>query len=446
MSIIRKFFEPTIEVKKIEILNREESDGRATDVGEDKAGSSSPYIVINDLAFFDSNITDFTLSTEKLLPTIKVTLNDISDGMKNEFLPLDDILSLFLKSDNDDFKGVRQDYRITSLVSTGSKFFLEATLELPEFWVDRIEGFDGSIHSYLQQIAKNMNLGFASNVDNTNDAMYHICPNVSYKELIMNELMKSVYSDFDSFYHIYVDEHYYLNLVEINSLFQTEIEAELESTVDSNYEITFANEKYAEENYASNHQARAANANYIFDYKIINNAGKSRNRSGYRQVINRYNKSIQDYEEVFVESTITKNIGAEMKVLKGEELEDHTTNIRVNRVGTYFPDNVHDNYYEAKIGNSINKEEISKLNLAITYLGTDFSLTNFKKIPVEIMTQDQNYHDMDYDTNEKGVNQSLSGMYVVTGLKYRYGNRGLKIYQEFLAKKREFKKIDLYEN
>ena len=442
MDIIRKIFEPTIEVKNLEILNKASDKSRSDDIGERKIGSTSPYLIIRDMQFFDDSVISFELSTEKFLPRVIATISDVNSRLNTDALPLDDILSVYIKSDNKDFKGIRQDYRIINFHKRGNDYVVEAILEVKGLWVDRIKGFEGTSFEFLKVIAKELKLGFSSNLEATNDKMYHICPNINYHDFINNELMNVCYLDNKSFFICYIDQFYYLNVVEVNRLVKRDWDISESSSVYIGEEHSIDKTREVGNQYISNHPRMGGKPAFLIEYDINNRAGRSGIKNGYKTNLIYYDKNNEKYDEFFIETITTDGITDNDIVIKGEIDENHLENTRDISLGSYFQDNVHKNYYVAKVMNNYNSEELAKVNLPIEIAGIDFGLYNYQSIPLEIMVKDQSYVDLDQRNEEEGLNKALSGMYIITGLKYLYDKDDRRFFQKMVLKRREYKKIN----
>lgn len=440
MNKIIKITEPTIKTKKIEFDLQYDDSGNKLDVAGEKLGLSSPYITINTLAFWDSSILEFSLDTSGFLPKVMFTIGDINHSLSNEFLPIDDIACVFIRSDNTDFFSVRQDFKITSFVKIAdSVYSVEGILHIPKMFNDEIFGHKGTSFACLKEIAGLLGLGFASNIQDTNDSMYHVCCNDNFKEFISSEILGYIYKDDKSFFTCYVDQWYYLNLVEINCLFKKDVELDQTSWVAaSSTELHKEKEKNIELLFLSNLPDSDGRANFIEDYEIINNGGMKSIKNGYRQNIIYYDKDKKKHEQYFIESLTTEGIDADDRVMKGERNEDHTKNTRNIHFESLFLDNAHKDYFFAKAFNKLNIDEINKFKVRFELKGINFGLMNYMIIPIHISNQNRLYEDINGGTD---VNVSLSGNYVITGMCYEYGLiKGGGTRLSFVGKKREIRK------
>lgn len=442
MKDIIKISKPTLKTKPIQ-FDPQYEDGKKIGIAGEEFGASSPYITINTLAFWDDYIYEFEMDTSGFLPRVKFIINDINARLVNEFMPIDDIACVYIRSDNTDFESVRQDFKIISFQNLGTNLYaVDGVLNVPNLYNDEIFGHKGTSFSCLKKIASELGIGFASNISDTNDSMYHICSNTNYKEFIEKDIMEYIYKDDKSFFTCYIDQWYYLNLVEINSLISSTIDPEEMSFVSMGGELHEEKDKDIEGLFLSNLPESDGRANFISGYDIINYGGRKGIKNGYRQNIIYYDKDKKEHNQYFVESLTTEGIDTDSRVIKGERTEDHTKNIRNIHFESLFVDNAHDNYFFAKVFNKINIEELSKFNVRFYMNGVNYALSNYMSIPIHITNNNQNYE----DSEGNDTNIPLSGSYIITGMQYKYSlTDGGATRLTFIGKKREIRKRDIDE-
>lgn len=418
-------------------------------------GNYSPAVDINGLLFNGDAIISSELNVFGFLPTITVTIREQGGMFASQHYPTDgDVIKLYIKSSNTDFKPVRQNYRILSVEPTLSDkdglknmYTIFGVLDLPEITTDRIKAFPDMFSiDVLMEIAKELGLGFATNETETDDKMTWICPNTSYMDFIQNDVVSAAYKNDESFFTVYIDEHYYLTLVEVNTLLVHELDLPVETInylsqtsyfPDDNDEA----EKYENEFFLSNSKITASTPNQITAYAPINNSGNEFMDNGYRTYIQYYDKSIEDYADQFLETLTSPDTNDNMIIQKGKEREDHTTMLRSVYAGDQFNDNVHANYYFAKLQNSYNMSELKKLSLKIDIASINPNIYRYKICPVIIISVQSDYlkeEVMEEDNEELAVDRFFSGYYLARGIKHVYGNG--RYYSQLLASKREYDK------
>jgi hypothetical protein len=317
---------------------------------------------------------------------------------------------------------------------------VESILHVPELYNDRIYGHKGTSFSCLKEVAEILGLGFSSNVNDTNDSMNHICANENLKDFILEDVLSYIYKDDRSFFVCFIDQWYNLNLIEVNSLIKKEINLEQVSWVaHATTELDGEKEKNIELLFFSNLPESDGRSNYIQDFEIINDGGRRSIKNGYRQNIMYYDKDNKNHEQYFIESLTTDGIDSDDRVIKGEKNEDHTKNTRNIHFESLFLENAHENYFFAKAFNRLNLDEINKFKVRFDMNGINFAVTNYMVIPIHLSNNSQLYADISGDNNDTNV--SLSGNYIITGMKYEYDlskNNGTKL--SFIGKRREIRK------
>jgi hypothetical protein len=198
----------------------------------------------------------------------------------------------------------------------------------------------------------------------------------------------------------------------------------------------------------SNHQDLSTTGNYISTYTVVNNSGEVSMKNGYRNNIQYYDKKQEKLVQNFLETLNDKGTTNEKIILKGRDAEDHTKQIRNLYFGDMFTDNVHKDYYYAKIANFLNEDELAKINLVVSTPMINPSLTKYKIVPVQIVNKDKNYRDWERAEREEengqsaySINRLLSDFYVATSINYIYDGGSKAFYTEAILAKREFLKI-----
>lgn len=442
MDILR-ISKPTLTTKAIE-FSPQYVDGKKEDVAGEKLGASSPYMEINTMAFWDENILKFSLDTSGFLPRFTATVIDVNKYLINQFMPIDDIASIYIRSDNVDYQSIRQDFRITSFYKVSEDvYFAEGILHVPNMFTEHIKSYKGTSFEVMKEIADSLGLGFASNVQSTNDDMYHLCHGMSPKNFIENEILDYIYLDDNSFFLCYVDQFYYLTLIEVNSLLKSEIEMDYTSFVPMGGEGHEEKDRFVHQLFLSNTAISDGKPNKIENFSISNVGGKRGMRDGYRQNIIYYDKDNRNSVQYFVEALTTEGIDADDRVVKGERNEDYTENTRNNVYDTLFRDNAHENYFFSKVFNKINKQEIGKIIANFDMNGVDFSLSNYMTVPILISNLSNLSEDLDADSDMTNV--TMSGNYIITGMMYKFDQNSPYIRLSFVGRRREIRKKNLDE-
>lgn len=444
ISLIRKLFGPTIQLDEIAIDDTEFGSNESGT--EDKRhqlsksyGFHSPVVVINRMIFAEDMILNFVINTDDFLPTCTVTVKEHGGIFASKHYPKDgDLMNVLIRSVNDDYKSViRNDYKITSCTAPPSKdaqgefvsYTLTGVLNVPGMFSEDAYGIDKTSFGALQETARNLNLGFASNDNITNDRMKWLCALDTNKQFIEHVALHCYKND-ESFYQVFIDQYYHLNMIEMNSMFT--ISAELQDVT-----TTFLNdEDYLQDSdkmlkegiqyFLTNSAVYRGTPFYVSGYSVFNNTGDIHLRNSYRRYLQIYNKDTREFLEYFIE-TLNSEQAEDQIILKGRSDEDHTLFSKWKYLGQISTTNTHENYLHARLQNFFNNVEVEKMGLYVDLPTVNPGIIKGSQLPVFIVNKGnelrteltKNAEDNNLDV--RGTQDAfLSGWYVVRSSEYIY--------------------------
>ena len=228
--MIKVINRPSIVLKKIEIKidDNREQDGikeHANDVGR------FPYVKIGNYIIEGDSIISMSLYNDQFLPRITMKFRDSSGQLIDPLFPIDNsIINTFIQSSNDDLMPIRMDFKITVFNPVKSQggdnddiiFELEGILNVDYLYNSFFTSYNDTSYNILKQLSNEAKLGFASNIDSTNDKMVWINPSLTYMEF-MQELVKFSFKGLDTFLFAYIDMYYNLNYVDIETALSEDI-------------------------------------------------------------------------------------------------------------------------------------------------------------------------------------------------------------------------------
>ena len=109
-------FPPTLPIKEMSVPDYENDpsvhiEGSAIPKPSTRIGYVSPYIMINGLVFDHTSIEYLEIKEDDFLPEIYVIMYDVRGMFNSAYFPKNDvILSLYIKSNNDKLKCIRNDF------------------------------------------------------------------------------------------------------------------------------------------------------------------------------------------------------------------------------------------------------------------------------------------------------------------------------------------------
>jgi len=478
--------EPTIKLDehKFDSFGEQEGDNPGDANITRDLGVEFPLIIINGYQFNRADIKSFEISLEDFVPTIELTVIDNDARFNVDSFPRDgDVITVRLSArPKDDYKDIRIDFDITnvesppvSVISRGSggaKYSFAGEMKIPGINAEQCKSYGkGTTIDHLEKIATDLKIGFASNVDTTDDEMNCV---TTYEPIIdtITNLVKHSYVNDDSFQTYCIDPFYYLTYVDLNIMINAEDDFEdavaamnddMNDTKGPDASNT-TNEMASTLILSTKSELEGSNL-HIDKYSLKNNAGTIAKRNGYKRVLqyfeNDSDEGLVNFDIEPLSSNEMKDIAEPMKGRRDEER--YKQEIKYKYVGRRNSDpetsNTHLNYNFAGIHNQQNLQELDKMTLEIELSTWNPALYRYQKIPVvifhetdsqvlvdtqvkatkeELGFEAQPESDPDLPTNgsAQAVDEFLSGFYIIGSIRYTY--KGGAIRQHLTLLRREW--------
>lgn len=442
-------FDPEIELSELSVPNSEEKKEYNSTNPNKALGLYAPIIQINDKYFDHYSIKSSTIEVGDFLPKLVISIKDEERILSNQASVTDAIVKLFIRSKNKEFKPIRQDYKIISFSKMDSMVYITAVLNIPDLFNEKIVSY-GKLSSFdtLKKIAKDLKLGFASNETSTNDEMCHICPSMSLVDFIQNDIVPSIYKDDNSFFKVFIDQFYYLNMIEINKMVVTDGEMQ---KITSIKEIALGDVMNGEEDEGTLEEFFLHNiedfgrTNFITDYSNKNGIGSSINSIGSKLYLQMYEKTDEEFKEFYIKPLLTEN---SKEKFKSNEMTNEI--VKTIHFGEQNNINVHKNYFAAKGLNEINLTSLLNYKLSVSLTTINPAIRCFMQIPIIIQNRDadQFLHDNPDDENNNlqyneklkkdiVVDKFVSGFYISTKIRYVFTGTNI-ITMDIDCNKRDF--------
>jgi hypothetical protein len=375
------------------------------------------------------------LHNSRFLPEIELSCYDPIGVFFTDLYPFDhdSLLSIFVKSNSEMTMPIRMDFRVTQFetIKASDKDFkrsylIRGILDVDELHYTRYESRKGTSFNILKDIALQMNLGWATNIANSNDEMIWINPSETYIDFIKDTTKRS-YIDDKSFVWTFIDFQYNLTYVNIE-LELNENNRDEKQTI-TNPQLTKKPEEQTVDLYLTNNPAFKETNKYINKFNLINQSFGVNLDKSYRMKSTWYDKNENKTYREFLKDLETEDKDvADKKLINLYDYNSPIYNENINDdyyIGKLDTDNVHKNYAIAKPINEFNIENIGKMKMIVTLNKVNFSIKRFQNTRVEIY----NINDMfSKDANEKSpednINIHLSGYWFVTGINYLYRRTG----------------------
>jgi len=381
----------------------------------------------------DSWIIKIKLYNNKFFPYIEMLFRDASDTIADQLHPLDDsIISFFRRVESEILMPLRLDFHISNFrilknepgenndkiySIRGNLFFNNIT---------EIRSYRGTSFAVLQKIAKIAELGFASNIENTNDEMVWINPG-NYLSEFIPDIVRYSYHDDDSFLFSFIDLYYNLNYIDIEKQLS-------ENTMDQrsvwNEGIFKEGEEIVTPLLLTNHPNMASTNMYIDKFNLENSAYDVNWEIGYDAQIYFYDKTTNTTSSYQLDTI--SNPSTDKIVLKSYEKK---TNTRIYNMGFQDQDNVHENFLYSKKQNENNIEFLQKIKMNIVIQNPNMSIYRFQNVELVLYELNKPYEGDDAKKQSHRINERLSGAWLIVGINYIFEKNNF--YQEITLVKRE---------
>ena len=415
-----------IKVDQIEIPSPEPEEDKST---VKKFGfKTEPLISINGKTVEWEYVTSFLMKSHGFIPKIQLAFYDQYELFSKEAaIKNGDLVSIYIREPNSEYKPIRMDFYITNGQPTSNQFsessstiYIKGIAHIPSLWEQISDAIDGSSLDTLEKISEKTKLGYATNINSSNDSMTWISPYYTYYEWIQ-DIVTHAYLDNDSFFTSFVDFYYNLNYVELNQEFPSTLKLEKFDPINiSQGEFDETSEYTLLTNLSDN----IDNGLTFNSPVLIDKSGKLSIHDGYNKKVYYYSYGDDQLVDFKIEPLTTQE-NQEMFNRRGRLDDEYYKKMDRNiNVGIQFDNgNVHSDYQFSTYQNKHNLIELDKTQLQIDIPVPNISLYRFQKLSILFMrdlTGSESYE----------FNPYLSGNYIInniTFVKLDNGNLGQRL-------------------
>lgn len=471
ISIIRSLLDPTITIDELALFDLDTGTSTASEstktVGQVKdtqvskdLGTNYPFIQINNYIFNINEIESFEINYSGFIPTARLVAGVIGKVFPSEAIPKDgDLMAVFIRSKDDAFKPIRNDYRITSVRSTGANnegmnavYHISGELFVPHLYDEVNNSYKGSSYEVLKQIAKDLGLGFSSNETETQDSQTWINPRGDYYNFI-HDVAEHSWKDESSFFDVFIDAYYHLNFVNVNNQFSEDVEMDLQLLINLKMTDSAGGQTNADRlkdgratvpKVLTNYQDLKGSPAYVHHYNVENSSNTISEQYGYKTFSQFFEQNSEQYWSIYVDPLNTQGAAGNKIILKGRTTKPGSTKetywktqIRHRWEGILYsaPEgNAHSKYNYAKIWNERNLAELNKMTLKIELERGNFNLYRGERIPIILIsTKDNQYQNIAAPPEQKQnlsafpqpiLDKFYSGYYMISGMMFTYSPQG----------------------
>ena len=406
-QLIRTLVDPTIVLDDLQMMDTE--NGSATSIGSPTSpvsmakqiGGVSPLVQINNRAFESEQIVSMEIRCEGDRPSATVSFSVRDKSFYSTSFPKDgDLMSIFVRSKDDLFKPIRNDYEITSVnvyprpgggENTPEDMTISGLLRVPGLDAEKCFSDHGTSMDIIMNASTALKLGFATNEVSTADEQTWICPFEKTSDFLYNVTL-SAWKDEQSFFTYFLDHYYCVNFVNVDPLFseKPEIDDALALNLLTNdYGKDSVQAKFKGKNVLTNWDDASSTNFYIQSYSLVNNSATVNMREGYRRFSRYYDAFIKESQNLYVDPLTTPGSERDQIIMKGRPGEDfYLEQIRSKWMGVQYGkdgENSHPKINYAKINNYQNMVHLQKMYLQVSLESVNFNLRRFQVIPVVIV-------------------------------------------------------------
>lgn len=460
---IKKIFEPEIIIGdvrgikdgKIESYNTGTMKAINNNIDMEKyVGLTYFMVFLNGKTFNYYEIDVCELDCTGKYPKITMRIRPDNAEFLTLHLPKDgDILSLFYKSKIEILKPLRMDFVVTDCLpddeSEVPEYILHGVINLPKLFKDSSFVHDGDSIEVTSELAKALQLGYATNINNSKDKQKWICASKPLDSFIDDIKYHSYYNE-SSFFDTYIDNYYILNHVNIWEQLTYEKENKMNYGIykfrailetGKKQDIEFDEDKFMFKDllYLSNYPKFFNDFNKIKSLKVISSTSRISLEEGYNKYQHFYDYTFDSKLELLNESSVSKGMEDFKYQMKGGVFDKEWKKNTRHTWGGYAYNlpvhNTHQFYQKAEIQNHQNLKEIDKLVIEVVLPEINFNIYRYQIIPLiyyhwgetaRVLREAGGGFNSQYDELESPdgfpkpmlLNKFLTGYYLVKGMKY----------------------------
>lgn len=427
MAQITVKYDPTLKIEEIvepmyATSENECAEDRPAEVQQTKiTGILSPLIKVNRILILWDKVTKFELSSKGFLPTLSFTFKDDLGFTKSLDQPGNDNLVLLqiLPPFEDAYKKINLRFFINDVRIKGDIISITASYNVPALVQDKLQSF-GKIttYDYLDKIAKECELGLASNLDGTEDERYIYLRNTNFVKSIETEIKRS--GNENCILDTWIDLHNYVvlcDMLERYNAIESEIKVWTAPTVIPDTENSGEPVQPKEEDaILSNAIAMRTTQLFINDYTVKNNAG-SNLRFGTDKVLQSYYIDKSEASSVLIQDGDVKKDTFIKTIYKGElfgEYDYFTSEF----CRSAFLQKINSNIIEVSLSTPLlGLERGGKVNVQ-WYEVNEIATVIKNENPIETNVPDTEGEQTGKD--EMTLNKQVSGQYFIIGTTIKF--------------------------
>jgi len=470
-SIIRSLLDPTIPLDTLDLFDLDKGTSlQAQDMGQKDQvkdqqiskdiGTNYPYVEINNYVFGINQIVFLEIGYTGFIPTLLMKVGIDNKTFGSASFPKDgDLINVFIRAKNNAFKPIRNDYRITSIFSSGGDsegssayYTIEGELSVPGLYDEVITAYSGTSYNALKEIARTLKLGFASNETATEDSQVWISPRSDYYNHIL-DITDHAWKDETSFFDVFIDVYYNLNFINVNNQFSEDDSVDLQLLTNLQNTDSRGGDKSGQQveeqtlqmpKVLSNFEDIWGTPAYVHNFDVQNSSNSISSEFGYKTYRQFFEQNSEQYWSIYVDPLTTDGAEENKIILKGRTTKPGSkpeeywkTQNRYVWEGIQYtaPEgNCHENYTYAFGWNERNLAELNKITMNVKLERGNFNIYRGERLPLLLLiTTDIQMQNIMSQPEQKArtgafpepiLDKFNSGYYMVSGMVFKYSPQG----------------------
>ena len=226
-SKVAVLIEPQNEAKDVVLhvdIKHSQDAKREYDSLKNVAGYKYPVLKVRNTTFTEPALQMFAFKVGYLfVPDIAFAVQDTNDSFLNTDYPIvDDIVTLYIGNQYDtENKPIHLDFRLSKVatdVNNGkTTHYFHCELAIENAFARLGVNKESTTFELIQELCKEMKLGLVTNITKSDDKMFyrqHSKTNIEFLEQLCN----SIYVDDDAVIHCFIDQHFRLNVIDVDKV------------------------------------------------------------------------------------------------------------------------------------------------------------------------------------------------------------------------------------
>jgi len=342
-----------------------------------------PVIFYNTFQIDFQDVSFFSIYFDGLLPHMNLLFKDSLGMLKDTATPLDNTkITVFISPRHERLRPVHIDFKIKTFVNEGGMMSIVGAMDVNGLYYPSYKSYPGFTSNFLlQQVCRDVGLGFNTNVVETSDTMTWMSTGERVYDFV-EEILEHAYISDESFIAGNVDLYYNLNFVDVQKELSRDITSELGYADESLNRILEQSESGEMASMLLTNDESLRNSHSFFSgFRITNRSTDTAIASGYGDEIVYYDADNKSQASFSVDS-MNLNPDRSIVMKAGNDDEFFSANRNFVYAGKANKDNSHSNFNFSKTHNERNILEADKLLMEIEIPQPNFNLYRYQKIRV----------------------------------------------------------------